>query len=127
MNLLNLATKQVLKNCGYNNTYIYNFETKISKKKVHLRLPVKLSLILEYVIYIRRFMDRYPQYTEKVMNGNLDISHINHHKKAYNQKVIENLARDLTIFPSIVYTYNRTQKKTTKGDATNDKSHQRNI
>lgn len=127
MNLLNLATKQVLRDYGYDYPHILLPNNKFPKINKNLLYPVKISLILEYAIYIRRFMDRYPQYSEKIMNGNLDISHINHHKRAYNQKVIENLATDLTIFPSIVYTYNRTQEKTTKGDATNDKTHQRNI
>jgi hypothetical protein len=103
------------------------FEVATIQAKKEYGKDVKLSIILEYAIYIRRFLDRYPGYSAKVMDGNLDISHINHHKKTFNKKVIKNLCRDLTIFPSIVYTYIRSQQKTTKGDATNDTENEGNI
>jgi hypothetical protein len=132
MNIFEVAFRKTYKNEVNLDKYTYylpkdNKYILKSNKKVELILPTKLSEILEYAIYIRRFLDRYPGYSRRIMEGDLHPASIFYHKKVFNAEIIKKLASDLTIYKKIVYTYIRSQQKTTKGDATNDTENERNI
>ncbi len=71
------------------------------------------EIVLEYAIYIRRFMDTYPVLSRLLLEGNITSSHLSHFKKSY-MKNVKKLGQGLSSFPSIFYTFNRSQTKTTE-------------
>ena len=69
---------------------------------------VLLSIVLQYVIFINRFMYRYPKLSEHLLYGGSSARRYNEFKKAYSPQIIKKLSHDLTIQKKLLKNYSRT-------------------